>query len=275
MMMTKRKRITMDLKSPIEEAFFARLEQKEWPSLMRLILRDAIRTGRAQELKHENCFHFDEIPLVHEEDLVSEDGHVGGESYSPAFGSDGKTPLGSVETDRRQASPDQGQPASPSADAAAPGVEDSQIPRTGARPTTGAHLGKAASPPEMSSAEAMELMNLKIKEARGASGDANLAQGADRLTVLRTPITRMESAAGASSTSHEHLSGDASSPPPGASSAPHAHSSVTTAQVSDAAHPEVQPASQASTATHQSPAVAPSASFLKGFFGEASRDRLL
>lgn len=272
MMHLKRKRITMDLKSPIEEAFFARLEQKEWPSLMRLILRDAIRTGRAQELKHEHCFHFDETPLIHEGVHLSDDGQAGGTSDSNKLASEGKPSFGSLEADLLKAFPDQDQPASLAGHVTAPDEKESQISPAGATRMTSARLGKAASSSATSSAEAMELMNLKIKEVRGTSGEATHSQAANPLTAHKTPLTQVVSAAEAL---HEHLSGDVSSPLASASSTAHAHSSVTPVQASTAVAPEVQPGLQAPADTHQSPAEARSASFLKGFFGEASRDRLL
>lgn len=275
MMHLKRKRITMDLKSPIEEAFFARLEQKEWPSLMRLILRDAIRTGRAQELKHEHCFHFDETPLIHEGVHLSDDGQAGGTSDSNKLASEGKPSFGSLEADLLKAFPDQDQPASLAGHVAAPDEKESQISPAGATRMTSARLGKAASSSATSSAEAMEFMNSKIKEVRDASGEATQAQAADWLTVRKTPLTQVESAAGASPTLHDHLSGDASSQMASASNTPHGHSSVAPVQASNAVPPEVQPGLQAPADTHQSPAEARSASFLKGFFGDASRDRLL
>jgi hypothetical protein len=237
MMGMKRKRITMDLKSPIEEAFFARLEQKEWPSLMRLILRDAIRTGRAQELKHENCFHFDETPLASDGTPFSDDGRIGDVGNPPAFCPAERTSTGDTETDPLQHLPDQIQPASQAKHAAAPDWASSKIPPSSATVVPRAHLGSSIPRSALSPVEAMELMNLNIDEVRGACTEPIQAHTADRLATSKMPVTQAAVAAVASPLS-----------------------------------PEVAPA-RGETATPTSPAEAPSASMLKGFFGEPGRDR--
>lgn len=61
-MKASRKRITMDL-TEVEQRLFERLPPNKWASFMRVILRDAIRSNRAQELKLSVYLDFDEIPL--------------------------------------------------------------------------------------------------------------------------------------------------------------------------------------------------------------------
>lgn len=271
-MSMKRKRITMDLKSPIEEAFFARLEHKEWPSLMRLILRDAIRTGRAHELKHGNCFHFDETPLAHEGEPFSDDGRIGEAGNPSAFGPANMASSGNMETDLLQTLPDQLQPASQAKQAAIPDRADSKISPSGAAVVPRAHLGSAIPPSAMSPAEAMELMNQNIEEVRGANAEPIRAQTADRLATSKTPVTQGEAAAAALRAQHGLSSGDSGTPQVTTSNAPGSQGPVAPARSSNAVSPEVALARRA-TAAPNSPAQAPSASILKGFFGEPGRDR--
>lgn len=61
-MKASRTRITLDL-NEVEQRLFERLPEKKWASFMRVILRDAIRSNRAEELKLSVFLDFDEIPL--------------------------------------------------------------------------------------------------------------------------------------------------------------------------------------------------------------------
>lgn len=61
-MKASRTRITMDL-NEVEQRLFERLPPTKWASFMRVILRDAIRSNRAEELKLCVFLDFDEIPL--------------------------------------------------------------------------------------------------------------------------------------------------------------------------------------------------------------------
>lgn len=60
-MKNDRHRITLDL-TKSELPLFEQLPQRKWASLMRLILRDAIRSKRAEQVKIAGALDFDEIP---------------------------------------------------------------------------------------------------------------------------------------------------------------------------------------------------------------------